>query len=88
MGVTRVGHNLVTKLPLPDPLPQYTSSDNKISEKVLVKEKHVLKQDTLLSYIIGTECKGKHILEQDELFCCAIISSGFKEKKHLSFSPP
>ena len=24
-GVTRVGHNLVTKPPLPDPLPQYTS---------------------------------------------------------------
>ena len=32
-------------------------------------------------YIItGTEFKGKHILEQDELFCCAIISSGLKEK--------
>ena len=30
--------------------------------------------------IIGTEFKGKHILEQDELFCCAIISSGLKEK--------
>ena len=37
---------------------------------------------------IGTEFKGKHILEQNELFCCAIISSGFKEKKLLSFSPP
>ena len=31
--------------------------------------------------IIGTEFKGKYILEQDELFCCAIISSGLKEKK-------
>ena len=30
---------------------------------------------------IGTEFKGKHILEQDELFCCAIISSGLKDKK-------
>ena len=29
---------------------------------------------------IGTEFKGKHILEQDE-FYCAIISSGLKEKK-------
>ena len=42
--------------------------------------------------IIGTEFKGKYILEQDELFCCAIISSGLKEKKNknkcLSFSPP
>ena len=33
--------------------------------------------------IIGTEFKGKHILEQDELFCCAIISSGLKEKKNI-----
>ena len=39
-------------------------------------------------YIIaGTEFKGKHILEQDELFCCVIISSGLKEKS-LSFSSP
>ena len=30
--------------------------------------------------IIGTEFKEKHILEQDELFCCAVISSGLKEK--------
>ena len=30
--------------------------------------------------IIGTEFKGKYILEQDELFCYAIISSGLKEK--------
>ena len=36
--------------------------------------------------IIGTEFKGKHILEQDELFCCAIISSGLKEKKIVLFS--
>ena len=34
-----------------------------------------------------TEFKRKHVLEQDELFCCAIISSGLKEKT-LSFSPP
>ena len=34
--------------------------------------------------VIGTEFKEKHILEADELFCCA-ISSGFKE---LSFSSP
>ena len=31
--------------------------------------------------IIGTEFKEKHILEQDGLFCCAIISSGLKERK-------
>ena len=30
--------------------------------------------------IISTELKGKHTLEQDELFCCLIISSGLKEK--------
>ena len=31
-------------------------------------------------YIItGTEFKEKHILEQDELFCCEIISPGLKE---------
>ena len=35
--------------------------------------------------IIGTEFKEKHILEQDELFCCAIISSGLKEKKVCPF---
>ena len=38
--------------------------------------------------IIGTEFKGKYILEQNELFCCIIISSGLKEKKGFSFSPP
>ena len=39
--------------------------------------------------IIGTEFKEKHILEQDKLFCCAVISSGLKEKKkNLSFSLP
>ena len=33
-------------------------------------------------YIItGTEFKEKHILEQDELFCCVIISSGLKEEE-------
>ena len=26
--------------------------------------------------VIGTELEEKHILEQDELFCCAIIRSG------------
>ena len=31
--------------------------------------------------IIGTEFKEKHILEQDELFGCAIISSGLKGKE-------
>ena len=31
--------------------------------------------------IIGTEFKEKHTFEQDELFCCIIISSGLKEKK-------
>jgi len=31
--------------------------------------------------IIGTEFKGKYILEQDELFCYAIISSGLKGKQ-------
>ena len=31
--------------------------------------------------IIGTGFKEKHILEQDESFCCVIISSGLKEKK-------
>ena len=36
--------------------------------------------------IIGTEFKGKYILEQDELFCCANISSGLKEKKNVLFS--
>ena len=29
--------------------------------------------------IISTELKETHTLEQDEFFCCAIISSGFKE---------
>ena len=31
--------------------------------------------------ILSTEFKGKHNLEQDELFCCALIRSGLKEKK-------
>ena len=50
------------------------------------------------SIIICTELKEKYTLEQDELFCCIIISSGLKEnklmwlrqsnveKKHLPFS--
>ena len=69
---------------LPDPCPEFTFQDDRINQKVLKKEKHVLKQDTLLLY---SEFKKKHILEQDEMFCCAIISSGLKEKS-LSFSPP
>ena len=31
--------------------------------------------------IFGSQVKRKHILEQDELFCCAIIRSGLIEKK-------
>ena len=34
---------------------------------------------------IGTEFKGKHILEQDELFSCAIIGSGLKEQNVCPF---
>ena len=33
--------------------------------------------------IIGTELKEICILEQDELFCCVIISSELKEEKHF-----
>ena len=33
-----------------DPLPQLTLEDDRIIQKVLKKEKHVLKQDTLLLY--------------------------------------
>ena len=33
--------------------------------------------------IIGKEFKEKHTLEEDELFCCIIISSGLKEKKKV-----
>ena len=36
--------------------------------------------------IIGTEFKEKHILEQDELFCCSVISSGLEKKKFVLFS--
>ena len=35
--------------------------------------------------IIASEFKGKHILEQDELLCCAIINSGLKERNVCSF---
>ena len=35
--------------------------------------------------IFGSQVKRKHILEQDELFCCAIISSGLTEKKNCPF---
>ena len=45
----------------------------------------VAKSQTQLSDFTFTEFKEKYIFEQDELFCCAIISSGFKEKK--SFCP-
>ena len=31
--------------------------------------------------IISTELKEKHTLDQDELSCCIIISSGLKKKK-------
>ena len=33
---------------LPDPCPEFTFQDDRINQKVLKKEKHVLKQDTLL----------------------------------------
>ena len=33
--------------------------------------------------IIDTEFKEKHILEQDELFCCAIISSELKQTNEM-----
>ena len=33
--------------------------------------------------IIDTEFKEKHTFEQDELFCCVIISSGLKEQNVL-----
>ena len=35
--------------------------------------------------IIGTECKEKYTLEQDECFFYAIISSGLKEKNVCPF---
>ena len=43
--------------------------------------------------IFGSQVKRKHILEQDELFCCAIIRSGLIEKQtnkqtKTSFSLP
>ena len=38
---------------------------------------------TILFYciIMSIEFKEKHTLEQDELFCCVIISSGLKESQ-------
>ena len=38
--------------------------------------------------ILSAEFKGKRNLEQADLSCWAIISSGLKEKKSLSFSAP
>ena len=38
--------------------------------------------------VIGTEFKEKHILEQDEFFFCAIISSGLKGKNICPFLLP
>ena len=35
---------------LPDPCPEFTFQDDRINQKVFKKEKHVLKQDTLLLY--------------------------------------
>jgi len=35
---------------LPDPCLEFTFQDDRINQKVLKKEKHVLKQDTLLLY--------------------------------------
>ena len=35
--------------------------------------------------IIDTEFKEKHTFEQDELFCCVIISSGLNEKKYFFY---
>ena len=35
---------------LPDPCPEFTFQDDRISQKVLKKEKHVLKQVTVLLY--------------------------------------
>ena len=42
---------------LPDPLLQFTFQDDRISHKVLKKEKPVLKQDTLLLYNLSIEFK-------------------------------
>ena len=41
-------------------------------------EKLFLEQDTCY-IIVSIELKEEYTLEQDELFCCVIISSGFKE---------
>ena len=47
----------------------------------------ILRQDTgagchFCYIILGAEFKEKHILEQDELFCCAL---GLKKKKFVLF---
>ena len=42
-------HLKVAKV-LADSLPQHTPKDDRISQKVLKKEKHILKQYTLLLY--------------------------------------
>ena len=50
-GGQRVSSSLVLSRPyilLPDPLPQQVFEDDRISQKVLKKEKHVLEQATLL----------------------------------------
>ena len=83
MGLQRVGHDSLTEL-------IYTEPDIHFKMTGLVRS--FLRRRNMSSnrihccYIItGTEFKEEHILEQDELFRCVIISSGLKEKS-LSFS--
>ena len=52
----------------------------RLSRKFLLRRRNMSLSKIHCCYIIiSTELKEKHTLEQDELFCCVIISSGLKE---------
>ena len=43
-------------------------------------ESHRILQARILEWVAIAFSKEEHTLEQEELFCCVIISSGLKEK--------
>ena len=62
---------------LTDPLPQYTFYKViGLVRRFSGRRNRSSSRIHCCYIVVGTEFKEKHILEQDELFCCVIISSG------------
>ena len=68
---------------LPDPFPQQSLKIIRLVRRFLLRRRNLSSSSKIRCcyIIISTELKEKHTLEQNELFCCIIISSGLKENK-------